>query len=308
DPSLSGYGIKWGTSPDNLPNTYDGNSIDEQTGMFTISLKGLEPGTIYYLQPFAHNGAGDIENPETVSFTTTVNQMEYLYDASVSTTAQMYDRMSNALADCRNLEYYELDAIEGPTATYYLLDRNLGARSPYLYADLGLRVSNNEPTEELRQRVGAYYQWNVDVPSATWQMQAAANLNKAPNNFSWVSGTAVNGFEWTVNPCPDGYEIPTMSQWAEMIDAVKGDDALGSLQTVFQTMMLGPTAYVNPTNGGRNNNGTYDSALWTKDVTADTGAVEIFMVYPSSEATAAGTKTVPRATCAPVRCVRIVNK
>lgn len=308
DPSLTEYGVKWGTSSDDLSNVSNGVSIDQGTGMFTIDINGLDPGKVYHVSPFARNGAGDVESPEIISFSTPVSKMEYLYDASVSAKAQMYERMSNSLADCQDLIYYELDPIAGASATYYLLDRNIGARSPYLYADIGLRVSNNEPTEELRQRVGAYYQWNKDVPSVTWQMQAAANLTKAPNNFSWVKGTAVNGLEWSVNPCPEGYDIPTMSQWKEMVDAVKGEDSFASMQTIFNKMMLGPTAYVGANNGGRNNNGTYDSALWTKDVSAETDAVEVFMVYPSKESTVAGTKTIPRTSCAPIRCVRVVNK
>lgn len=308
DPSFSGYGIKWGLAENALTNTVDGAGMDELTGEFTIVLEGLTPGTPYFFAPFATNGAGGITDPEVVSFTTAATAREYLYDASVSTKKQMYERMSRNLPDCKELSYFELDPIEGTSATYYLLDRNLGSHAPYLSSDAGKRISNLEADENQRKRVGAYYQWGRDIPSVTWQMPAGANLNKNDLNYSWIEPTAVKGSSWEVNPCPDGYEIPTIAQWNEILAAAKGEEALATIQSIYGTLLVGPTAFINPTNGGRNTGKPYDCFLWTKDVTTTTDPVEVFTVQPSASATQDGIVTVQRNACAPVRCVRVVTK
>ena len=310
DPSMTVYGIKWSTNSGDLSNDASGSNLDEQTGVFTITLGLLSPQTTYYFKPYATNGAGDCTYLTVESFrTATDGGKEWLYNPTISTGLPMYDRMSQTLAACIDLVYYELDPIVSGTTTYYLLDRNLGARERPLLSDIGLRISNAEPDEALRQRVGSYYQWGIDKPSVTWQMPAAANLTNDPNNFYWLQGTPQNFDTWQVNPCPAGYDIPTKAELLDMVAIGKGASAEANLTTLFNTMRFGPTAFCSANNGGRNNNDTWSATIWTKDVTNASGALDCFKVHRAVDGIPAGVTNgaPPRASSATIRCVRVVT-
>ncbi len=310
DPSLEEYGIKWGTDPASLTDLQATTALDPQTGAFKVELTSLTPATTYYFKAFAKNDAGTT-TLAIDEFRTPASVKEWYY--VVATTGNMYDRMSQSVVDAANLVYYELDPIESATATYYLLDRNLNSRSPYVTGDVGQRISNLAAAEDLRQRVGGYYQWGIAKPSVTWVMPAGANLNTAgtaPNflQFYWVAGTAVTGFTWPVNPCPSGYQIPTKAQFADMADALKTGHTLANtnLAALYPYMLVGPTAFVGSAAGGRNNNDTYDAVMWTKDTSSETGLPDQFKIPQTGDAAVKQSPT--RTDCAAIRCVRAVNK
>lgn len=325
DPSLTECGIKYGTTETNLDRQEAVLAYDELTGNYTITLGGLTPNTGYYFRPYAENAAGSNDGDTRVyAFRTAVDGgKEWMFDVSAGKNLYMYDRMTPGGAAAVDLTYYELDPIVDGTTTYYLLDRNLGAHTPFVQGDCGQRMSNqgadSEAFQAIRKRVGTYYQWGMGVPSITWVMRAGSGFNAATDGFVWKAGDVpVEGTLWpdNGNPCPDGYDIPTQQQWLDMARAAKGEAADSYMETLYPAMRLGPTSFASATTGGRNQSGgaaataiTYASVLWTKDVTAATGNVDSFRVFTRTQAEAQNalitTGAPSRAAVAPVRCVRV---
>lgn len=324
DPSLTEYGIEWGTSAVNPDRRKAALAYDEQTGGYTVTLDGLTPNTGYYFRPYAGNGAGSNDGDTRMyGFRTAVDGgKEWVFDISAGKDSYMYDRMSPGGAAAVDLIYYELDPIVDGGTTYYLLDRNLGAHTPFVQGDCGQRMSNqgtdSEALQAVRKRVGTYYQWGMNVPSITWVMRAGSNFTAATDGFVWKAGDVpVEGTLWPDdgNPCPDGYDIPTRQQWLDMAKAAQGEAADSYMETLYPAMRLGPTSFAAANNGSRNQAGaagtpiTYASVLWTKDATAAAGSADSFRVFTRTVSGAQNALVVTgspnRAAVAPVRCVRV---
>ena len=308
DPSLTAMscGIEYGTDTENLTATTHPEAINEQTGEFVIILQNLQPSTTYYFKPFASNAAGSSDYTDATCFRTPVTAREYLFNASMP-IGNFSTRMSLVLPDCVDLIYYELDPIVCDGNTYYLLDRNLNSRAPYTLEDQTAGLSNN--SVELWQRVGGLYQWGKEKPSYTWNLPAFTSLIPAP--YNWSTPEKVNGTEWPVNPCPAGYEIPTQSDFTNMLKVVSGKNDVSQIRQseVWKQMRLGPTSnQVNST--GNTNANSSETTLMTADgcvsATADVG---VYWITRSGEKTwVTGPATRARNNSFAIRCVRIENK
>ena len=89
--------------------------------------------------------------------------------------------------------------------------------------------------------MGNYYQWGKKNPVATAYISAAAISGwstSAAANKAWNSGTEAAPVKTTNDPCPDGFRVPTQSEWA-------------SFNTNSTTSIIG--TWVTTANGGDNN-------------------------------------------------------
>lgn len=311
DPSLdlASCKVNYGTDPEALDKeclTADTELVDGNA--FTVNLIGLDPGTTYYFRPSASNEKGSSVDDQTYSFRTAVTTREYLFDPTITAQGdQVYvmRRMSTTLADCTDLVYHELDPIEGASVTYYLLDRNLNSRMPFEQADMGKDLKTTG-TEELWKKAGGLYAWGFETPSYTWNIPGVTVLKDLPP-YLWADPNPVkkNGTEWPVNPCPEGYDIPTKAQYEEMIRIASGGEvAAATLSTVFKVMRMGPTSGQKG-NNGNTNEGVKVAMMHLKDGCAsDTGQVGIVRIEPDK----ASIGNYSRTNSLAIRCVRVVAK
>lgn len=305
---LASCKVFYGTDPAVLTNeavTDIAELVDGNT--FTVTITGLIPGTTYYIKPTATNERGTSVYEKEISFRTPVSGREYLFDPTISTEGEniyLMNRMSTTLPECTDLIYYELDPIEGATTTYYLLDRNLNSRAPFVQADQGVGLSNK--TQELWQRVGGLYGWGFTKPSYTWNIPGVTVL-KGLVPYMWADTNPIKplGMEWPTNPCPEGYDIPTKAQYQEMIQIASGGPVeKATLSSVFNVMRMGPTSGQKG-NNGNTNEGVKIAMMHIKDGCAsETGQVGVVKIQVDQTIIANYSRTNSLA----IRCVRVVNK
>jgi uncharacterized protein (TIGR02145 family) len=178
--SISSSGVCWSTSSN--PTIADSKTTDGSGSTFTSALTGLTQNTTYYARSYATNSAGTTYGSE-ISFST--------YGTVTTRTGKIW------------------------------LDRNLGAS----------RVAQNSTDT---QAYGDYFQWGrpadghekMQVNGTSADFTTVKSTTSVPSNSKFIKSTDSSG-DWLVtpdntlwtgsnpanNPCPDGYRIPTESEW-----------------------------------------------------------------------------------------------
>ena len=280
DPSITAYGIVWGTSEGSLTQTVPAEDLDWESGTFTALITGLSHSSSYYFKPYATNGIGSATVAEVSSFRTAVYGGKQLwFDRDRS--GYSFQRMIEGAAD---MVYYELDPIPVDATTYYVLDRNLGAIRPFTAANYTTQVS--DVSTDILECVGYFYQWGLNVPSyspyllqsgsrydlqATWVVNSNSEASGqiipngstaiGPNpqlwpedGLSWTGPEYTNYNAYQGNPCPAGYKLPDNTD----VSAISGPSGLNvvTLAGLHPYMRLGRTSILNA-------NGNFANANWS---------------------------------------------
>jgi uncharacterized protein (TIGR02145 family) len=202
-------GVCWSTSPN--PTIANSKTTDGTgTGTFSSSITGLSPLTTYYVRAYATNIEGTAYGNE-VSFTT----------SAVVTTV--------------------VDVINPVTGKTWM-DRNLGAR----------RAATSSTDVEA---YGDLYQWGrgtdghekrtsgTTIVLSTSDNPGHRNFIKAPNSpFDWRNPQNDNlwqGLEGVNNPCPNGYRLPTETEWVEEINSWSSKNSLGAFNSTLKLPVAG---------------------------------------------------------------------
>jgi len=226
-------GIVWSTNPnpaitDNP--TADGTGLDS----FISSLTGLTENTTYYVKAYATNsfgtGFGDEIQFTTLSNITTVTD----YDGNIYETIEIGTQiwMKENLKTTKFADGTSIPLIESNTDW-----------SNLLITDYAYSFQNNNQNNEA-DVYGALYTWNTIMQGQT----------SSTNNPSGIQGI-----------CPDGWHIPSNSEWFELINFLGG-----STNSASGKMKEGGLEHWNAPNTGADNSSGF-TALPAGDRFHETG-------------------------------------
>jgi len=337
DPTIetNPYGVDYGTDPANLGSVAPGANFDPGTGTFTVDITGLAQNTTYYLSPFATNSVGQSTPLSTpVPFRPAVDGgLQWLFNSSSAGYGGGWS-FTKMYQGTTQLVYFELDPIVGTDgATYYLLDRDLGAVKPFDNTNYNVSPSTNASNYDA---IGYYYQWNLNVPSfSPFPSSSVTATTRAANQTAWLNAYAtsasgaipeaafiVNGQNdgtswpntgWSTdsyynaiqgNPCPPGYVIPSSAQWGYLLSNWTATDK--TWLNLFNKMKIGMTAS-RLTSGAITTTPTY---LWLWTSTCKAGQSADALYFDGTNLLWDGTGTSGQTNAgkligAAVRCARV---
>ena len=282
---------------------YTAQNLDDQS-LFSVELgssEGIKPNTAYKVKAYAVNELGESSAAEVTVVTGVADTREngelYLRD--------MYMKQTDV-----RLVYWELDPIEididedgVADERIFFLDRNIGATELPSSSELKLEA------------VGNYYLWGSKLPQASYKLAEAPitsgtkvqGWNGWGNQEYWTAESIPTEEKtWTslaeigsaVNPCPEGYRLPTAKEYVAAFKAKNVTDIQGMFQH-FYMCATGDFAI-----GGAY---TKDGAchLWT-DTGLEAGgsnATANFVLSNSPQTPSSIGRKRPK----PVRCVRVVS-
>lgn len=192
---ISQCGVCWGTQPSLNLDSDTSITMTGSAGEHSLTINGLEPETIYYVQAFATNPAGT-EYGQVVAFRT---------DAETGTDC-------GTLMDADSNVYHTV-----LLGTQCWMKENL--RTTH-YADgteipLGSAASTTEP---YRYYPTGYYDENINfrnVPLYGYLYNWQAVMHGASTSSSNPSG--VQGI------CPTGWHVPSSAEWTQLVDYLASD-------------------------------------------------------------------------------------
>lgn len=291
--SLTARGVVWSTSQN--PSTSDSKTTDAgTTGTFTSSITGLTASTTYYVRAYATNSAGTSYGTQ-VSFTTSAPPfvcgatVTFNYNGSSVT----YGTVTGANGKC-------------------WLDRNLGATKV-----AGSRTDNGG--------FGDLFQWgrladghqlvawsgtSFTALNGTRTMSTLAQLPTSDNpgypDYIDISSLSLNGVDWRNpkndllwqgvsginNPCPSGWRLPTMQEWAD--EGASWTNYNSGFNSVLKLPSAGGRSY----RGAASQNGS-ESYYWSSDISNNQAK---YMYLGFSSVSTSSTKY--RAEALPIRCIQ----
>ena len=302
--NLSEYGVMFGESPEGLAQRGYTTAINATTGLFYVDVSGLSGGKDYYYKIYARNSKGRVEGSQILSFRTPLDNQPFYYYPGTPSSASAWLR-TMPYPD-RSLTYYEADPFTGASGTeYYFFDRNLGATEPFNESSYSLPLSTTTITGQLKY-IGYYYQHGFATPSATPDMSQTGNLA----SYGWTNtpSEAVPGTEspqWPDNPCPDGYDLPTIAQMNDITAAFTEV----TLRTFFSAIRLGVSGEKAPGNGNITAAGLLlsEGNFWLKDASYNNNKAGNASIFSVSFIGKAIYENIPRFRGESVRCVRVIE-
>lgn len=289
-------GFYLGTNPDVLDRKIVAENLDE-SGNFSSEVSGLTPLTKYYYKAFADNGEESVGSEVRHFVTGIADRDVYARDAQMEFTET-------------RLVYWELEpinvTIDGKNVDLVFLDRNLGAT----------KVAESMTYDYLA--AGAYYRWGsydvqVSPEMAFLATQSEDRLVPSVNGVPWNGwGEKLNyqGKEacfWSAlatekpdevkNPCPDGYRIPTRSEFQAACRALNCNTA----EDIASKLRICIT-------GDFNHKYKYENIakfqMWTDESLKDTGNSNPLAIIFSSSKPFESKETGARKRAMTIRCIK----
>ena len=279
------------------------DNLDEDA-MFSVELDasaGIKQNTAYKVKAYAVNELGESSAVEV----TVVTGVADTRDGGELYLRDMYMKQTGVRLVYWELAPVDIDVDEDGVndERLFFLDRNIGATE--------LPVSSALKVES----VGNYYLWGSKLPQASYLM-AEVPINEGTKIAGWngwgnqeywtAEAIPTEEKTWTslaeigsaVNPCPEGYRLPTAKEYVAAFKAKNVTDIQGMFQH-FNMCATGDFAI-----GGAY---TKDGAchLWT-DTGLEAGGSNATANYVLSNSPQA-TPSVGRKRPKPVRCVRVVS-
>jgi len=219
-------GVVWSTEPYPTISLNTKTTDGVGTGMFTSSITELDPSITYYLRAYASNSVGTAYGNQ-LSFTTT----------PITVTSHT-----------------------GKT----WMDRNLGARR--------VATSSNDT-----EAYGDLYQWGRGTDGhekRTSQTSSSLSISDTPGHGNFITKNS-SPYDWRSmqnnnlwqgenginNPCPEGFRIPTVSEWELERNSWSYNNGTGA----FQSPLKLPLGGSKDVNANLTNVGTY-GYYWTSSV------------------------------------------
>ena len=189
--SVTARGVCWSTSPN--PTLNDNHTVDSSgLGSFTSLITGLQPYTHYYVRAYATNNSGTAYGNE-VDFVSNMDRLPCPgtatitdYDGNTYSTVQIGDQCWMR-ENLRTTHYANGDSIP--------LGSNTSTDSTTAYRFYPNNSESNVPT------YGYLYNW----PAV---MGSSASSNSNPSGVQGI--------------CPNGWHVPSHSEWAQLINYVSG--------------------------------------------------------------------------------------
>ena len=293
---ISEYGFYYGEGAATI--RVQASDLNE-AGTFSVTLdaSAVRPLAEYVFSAYAVNEKGESRAAETTVKTGLVDRRS-MY------TRYLLDETMQIDASGRQLVYFTLPTFEievnGVRENITFLDRNLGATElPADAATMNFAAA------------GSYYSWGtnrVQASSALAESLAASGKDNTWKGYGTMPFSA-EGTTWSglveqntkdvINPCPDGYRLPTVDEW----NAVCAAKSITSLQDMFEQFNFSVTNFFNPAAVVQTPNGA-GCYVWT-DNGIDGKPNANYIVGPvAGKVTTTGTG---RKNPMPLRCVQVTS-
>jgi uncharacterized protein (TIGR02145 family) len=212
------YGVCWGETPN--PTISDNNFTVDGSGLgiFISNLITLMPTTIYYIRSYATNNVGTAYGNEII-FTT-------LSDPCLGIISIIYEEKIYNIIPIGTKCWFKDNLDVGAQINVSINQENNDQKEKYCYNDLEVNCTE----------YGGLYQW----------AEMVQYLNGATNSNSWdpIPTGNVQGL------CPDGWHIPTASEWEDMITVIGGSTIAGG-----ESKEIGYSHWSPPNTGASNETG-----------------------------------------------------
>ncbi|MGE5355626.1 MAG: hypothetical protein ACM3PT_05245 [Deltaproteobacteria bacterium] len=215
--TLSGRGVCWSTSP--IPTVGLPTKTVDAGNPFVSNMTGLNERTTYYVRAYATNSAGTAYGNE-LTFTTNCGPVTFTYNGSSVTYSTVVSANNRCWLD-RNLGAAQVATSSTDVASY-------GDLFQWGRLDDGHQVRTTPTSTAIS---------NSDVPGHNMFILGFSNYYfdwRAPqNNNLWQGENGTN------NPCPDGYRLPTDSEWNTEKISWPSNNAAGAFASPIKLPMAG---------------------------------------------------------------------
>ncbi len=205
---VTARGVCWSTNE--TPTIADSKTEDGGgAGSFSSNITELETGSTYYIRAYATNSEGTSYG-NAISFTTQQASAGSFIDSRDNNTYK-FETIGNQVWMTENLKY--LPRVDHPHVGSYF--------APYYYVyGYDKKIVAEAKATENYNTYGVLYNW-------TAAMNSSESSDSNPSNVQGV--------------CPEGWHLPSVAEWNELIDHLGGtEDAGGKLKETGTVHWLSP--------------------------------------------------------------------